>query len=69
MINSRNNKRFSCCFNCEYRFVGCHAICTTYLEDVKKNREYNDLIFEKKKMNRDIVGYEITKRKKYKKKR
>lgn len=31
-------KKDSCCFNCDHRHIGCHAVCEDYIEE-KKERE------------------------------
>lgn len=57
----RRNNKINCCLNCESRYLGCHSECITYNEEIKKNREFNNLVFNKSKINRDIANYKIEK--------
>ena len=42
-----------CCYNCEYRFIGCHSLCSYYAEykkrqeKIRKNRTSNNYLRRK----------------------
>lgn len=55
------------CMGCELRCIGCHSNCEQYNQwSSMRNKRSNDIYNEKKK-NSIIIGYEVSKSNKIKK--
>lgn len=43
--------RFSCCYKCEHREVGCHSTCERYLQECERNDEARDVLYSNNRID------------------